>query len=592
MSVKLTKELGHVRKLLSSDSHVQGNKYLWFLPPTHEKVVQLSAAYNMSVSLMQTLMNRGFDTKEKIDSFLFTSKERDVFSESLLKDAERAVDRIISAIKNNEKILIVGDYDVDGMTSTSMMMICLIRLGAQVNYFLPHRVRDGYGLSTKMVERAAANNYQVIITVDNGITAIEPAALAKKHGIDLIITDHHRPQDILPDAYAIVDPVQDGCSYPFKVLAGVGVAFKLLSLLYEKLEQTFPDKVYELLLLGTIADVVPLLGENRYWVRHGLAQLGQRSSYSFQVLKKNSTLAEKAGVSSLDIAFSITPQLNALGRLEDPRQGVQFLIGSRRADIERVGTILRELNEARKSVERKILAEIEGTIAQKKIDLDRDNIIVAANTSWPPGVIGLVASRLMSEYGKPALLFHITKRGIAKGSGRSISEFNLFDALKQNEDLLDRFGGHSCAVGLSLSVGNVAVLKERLEALIASQLTPFDLLQKVKLDAHVELSDVTAKFVDDMRLLEPFGHMNRSPVFYLKGVTLVDAPVLLKDQHVKCRIFSDGIIKPLIFFGRPEIYKLLCECGDETFDVAVEVVENFWQGTRKIELRGVDIAFK
>ena len=178
MSAKLTKELGQVRKLLSSDSHVQGNKYLWFLPPTHEKVVQLSAAYNMSVSLMQTLMNRGFDTKEKIDSFLFTSKERDVFSESLLKDAERAVDRIISAIKNNEKILIVGDYDVDGMTSTSMMMICLIRLGAQVNYFLPHRVRDGYGLSTKMVERAAANNYQVIITVDNGITAIEPAALA------------------------------------------------------------------------------------------------------------------------------------------------------------------------------------------------------------------------------------------------------------------------------------------------------------------------------------------------------------------------------------------------------------------------------
>jgi single-stranded-DNA-specific exonuclease len=575
----------------NSFTKISGLNYQWILPSyDNDKVHDLSAFYNFSIPLMQTLVNRGLDSKEVLDLFLFTNEQL-VGDPSLLKDADKAVDRIISAIKNKEKILVAGDYDVDGITSTSMMMLCLIPLGAQVNYFLPHRVRDGYGLSSKIVGRAADNGYTVIITVDNGITANEPAKLAKERNVDLIITDHHRPQDPLPDAFAIVDPVQQDCLYPFKLLAGVGVAFKILSLLYKKLNKPLPQKAYELLLMGTVADVVPLLGENRYWVRHCLQRLDDHQSYSFSALKNNVKLAEKP-ISSLDIAFSIAPQLNALGRLEDPRKGVHFLIGAKRADVDHVAQVLHELNEARKDVERVILNEIEQVIDSGQINLEKENIIVAASKKWPPGVIGLVASRLMSAYGKPTLLFHLTKDGKAKGSARSIPAFDLFSALQECSELLDHFGGHACAAGLSLKVENLPLLKDKLEKKILEKLTPEDLEPKIELDALLQLGDLKGKFMDDMRLMEPFGSMNNAPVFYIPDVTLVDEPILLKDQHVKCKIFSQGTIKPVIFFSRPELFKTFLELKDDSFDLAATVMENYWQGTRSIELKGVDVAIK
>ena len=293
----------------------------------------------------------------------------------MLKDAQKSVERIVQAIDAGEKILVFGDYDVDGITSSAMMMICLLPLGAQVNFFLPHRVRDGYGLSVKGIERAARNGYKFVITVDNGITAFEPAKRAKELGIDLIITDHHRAHDHVPDAYAVVNPNQPDCSYPFKTLAGVGVGFKLLSLLYELKGLSMPPKAYELLLLGTIADVVPLLGENRFWVRYGLSYVNKFESLSLQVLKQNGKVT-KPIISATDIGFSITPQINALGRLEDARQGVKFLIGTNMQEVREVGTILRELNDARKDIERGIVEQVQAEIEQKKIDLDVENCIV------------------------------------------------------------------------------------------------------------------------------------------------------------------------------------------------------------------------
>jgi len=572
-----------------SSSIIQGINYQWIAPVLQKELVNsLSASYNFSIPLMQTLVNRGIDKKELLDSFLFTP-EGIVAPSSLLKDADKAVDRIIVALKNKEKILIAGDYDVDGITSTSMMMLCLVPLGAQVNYFLPHRVHDGYGLSTKVVGRAAGNNYKVILTVDNGITAYDAAALAKKCQIDLIITDHHRPQDPIPEAFAIVNPAQSDCSYPFKLLAGVGVAFKLLSLLYEKLNKKLPDKVYELLLMGTVADVVPLRGENRYWVRHCLQKLTENESYSFNALKKNAKIAEKP-ISS--VAFGIAPQLNALGRLEDPRRGVQFLIGARKPEIDQVARVLFELNEARKEVERLILNDIEQAINAGQIDLENENIILAASKKWPPGVIGLAASRLTAQYGKPTLLFHLTKDGFAKGSARSIPAFDLFNALRECSHLLEHFGGHACAAGVALKVANVPKLKALLEQKILEKLSPEDLVPQLKLDAHVHLADLTGKFMNDMQLMEPFGSMNETPVFYINDVTLIDEPILLKDQHVKCKIFSQGVIKPVIFFGQPELFKIFSTLKDRPFDLAATVMENYWQGMRSIELKGMDISLE
>lgn len=571
---------------------IKGAKYLWKLPQgDSQSIWAIAASYNLSYPIAQLLISRGYTDKDKIDSFLFSSFEKDVAHPSHFKDAQKAVDRILKAIDDKEKILVCGDYDVDGITSSALMMICLLPLGADINFFLPHRLRDGYGLSTKIVERAAQNKYTVLITVDNGITAFEPALKAKELGIDLIVTDHHKPHDHLPDAYAIVNPSQNDCSYPFKSLAGVGVTFKLLSLLYEMKGMQLPAKAYELLLLGTIADVVPLLGENRFWVRYGLNYVNNVESISLKVLKQNGKLT-KPTISAADIGFSIAPQINALGRLEDARQGVKFLIGSDTTIVNEVGAVLLELNQARKEIERSIVASIENEITTKKVNLDKDQVILTASADWTPGVIGLVASRFVGAYGKPTLLFHLTKDGKAKGSCRSIPEFNIFKALTACSDLIDQFGGHPMAAGLSLPAKNLPLLKERLQEMILQQVSLHDLQPKVTLDAEITLPDLTKKFVDDLAHLEPFGNSNSQPSFYVKNAMLVQRPILLKDAHVKCSVFADGVIKPIIFFNRPELFQQFQDIGQNAFDLAVQVNENHWNGKVSIELQGVDVAWK
>lgn len=569
---------------------MQGKKYLWRLPDTdHDIVMHIAVDFNLSFPLAQTLVARGFVDKAKVQEFLLVSKDDSVHNPVLMKDAEKAVRRLWQAIENKEKILIFGDYDVDGITSSSLVMTAMLPLGAHINFFLPNRARDGYGLSKKVVERAAANGYAIILTVDNGTTAFEATARAKELGLDVIITDHHRPHGHLPDVFALVNPHQEDCQYPYKYFAGVGVAFKLMSLLYQEKNLELPDKVIELLLLGTVADVVPLTGENRYWVRHGLAHVNRSGSYALQVLKQNNKVT-KPLLGSLDIGFAITPQINALGRLDDPRQGVQFLIGGNHADTDRIGKILWQLNQSRKEVELGIFQDVKAKIDAGVININTENVILAASEHWQTGVIGLVASRLVGAYGKPTLLFHLTKDGIAKGSCRSIAEFSMFDALVENAHLLETFGGHAQAAGLAIKVENLAQLKENLEKKIAAELTAFDLLQKLRIDAHAKLPDFSHKFIADMSHLEPFGHQNSQPYFYVKDVVLVQRPVLMKDLHVKCVIFADGVIKPLVFFNRPELFELLIAQADETFDVVVQVMENYWNGKITIELQGVDIA--
>ena len=568
---------------------IQGAKYLWALPAQQRSDVgELATAYNLSFPVVQTLMNRGLTSRQAIEEFLFTPREKSVADARMLKDAQKAVDRIVQAIEKNEKILIAGDYDVDGITATALMMLCLAPLGAQVNFFLPHRIHDGYGLSVKTITRAADNKYTLVITVDNGVTAFDAVEEANKRGVDVIITDHHRPHDTVPAAYAMVNPNQQGCDFPHKTLAGVGVAFKVISLLYEQLNKPLPEKVYELLLFGTIADVVPLLGENRFWVRHGLQHINHYQTHAIRVLKENAQLS-KPSLTALDIGFGLAPQINALGRLEDPRQGVKFLVGTDEAEVERVGKVLHELNQARKTVERSVYAEVEQKIISGVIDLDKELIIMASSETWPPGVIGLVAGRLMQQYGRPVILLHVAG-DMAKGSCRSIPAFSMFDALTEAHEILKHFGGHHVAAGLSLPVKNIPALKAFLEKRIRELLKPEDLIQKITLDAELSLPETNQKLVSDMAYLEPFGCGNAKPVFYVKGVTLVGAPTLLKDVHVKCSVFAEGVIKPVIFFNSLDIYEKLLQWGHEPFDIAVQVTENHWKGQVNIEFQGLDIS--
>ncbi|PKN03459.1 single-stranded-DNA-specific exonuclease RecJ, partial [Candidatus Dependentiae bacterium HGW-Dependentiae-1] len=559
------------------DNFLQGKKYLWRLPQadTHAALT-LAARYNLCVPIAQAMLSRGFSTPDVIDAFLFSSLERDVPQAHLMKDLERAVDRIAVAIKNKEKILVFGDYDVDGITATSLVMHCLLPLGAQINFYLPNRHKDGYGLSAAVVERAAANGYRLIITVDNGISAYDAACRAKELGVDLIITDHHQAHENVPPAYAIVDPNQSDCSYPFKSLAGVGVAFKVMGHLYERQKISLPDKVYELLTMGTIADVVPLVDENRFWVRYGLHRTNSSESVAVSVLKQNANL-QKPKLTARDIGFGLAPQLNALGRLEDPRQAVGFLLGLDRVQVQHVGDILFNLNQARKDIERVILAEVEQTIALGHIDPSRERCILAASKTWPPGVIGLVASRLVSAYGRPTILLQISPQGdVAKGSCRSIPACNIFHALQHCSAHLTQFGGHAQAAGLSLPVSNIALFKQALEEYLAQTLTPFDLQQKLFLDAQLGLPDATKKLTTDLELLEPFGNSNEEPLFLCKELTVVKPPQLLKDAHVKCLVFDQGVLKPVIFFNRPDLFELLSQYAQEqkTCDMVVQVREN------------------
>lgn len=573
-----------------SSTSLQGVKYHWKLAQVNEEIVRsIAYTHNISMPIAHTLCSRGYVTAEEVRSFIFSSFEQDVASGNLLKGAEIAAQRIIKAVQDKEKILIFGDYDVDGATSSALMLAALIPLGANINYHLPHREKEGYGLSVSAVKKAVKSGYKLIVTVDNGITALQAAQEAYDLGIDLVITDHHRPHGELPKALAIVNPNQDDCTYPFKKFAGVGVIFKIICLIYEHMGITeLPDKLYELLLLGTVADVVPLTGENRFWVKYGLAKINRQRSTAISALIANSGMT-KAALDSLDIGFMIAPQINALGRLDDSREAVRFLISSQEHEVFRIGQILKDMNEERKRIDRQIFEEVEAIIASKQIDLEQESIIVAASKSWPAGVIGLVAGKLMHAYGRPAILLHLDSKGIAKGSCRSIPEFNMFDALEANKDLLMSFGGHSCAAGLKLSQDLVPVLKQNLEQRIKAQIPIQELRPKISLDAPLDLNEIDHKFAADLAQLEPFGNQNPQPVFLIRGVTQLKAPQILKDKHVKCSIFSQGMIKPVIFFNRPDLFRILRDHEDRPFTLAAHVVKNEWEGVTKIELQGLDI---
>lgn len=572
---------------------IQGTKFIWKMPALDEKMLaSLVASCNgLSYPFIATLYQRGYKTRESIMSFLSVTQEQ-VADPLLLKGADLAVDRIEKAMERNEKILIFGDYDVDGITSTALMLSALLPLYQNINYHLPNRQRDGYGLSKKVVEKAARSGYHLIITVDNGITAFEAVSYAKECGLEVIITDHHRPHKHLPSADIIVNPYQEGCLYPYKEFAGVGVAFKIMDLLYRKRGLRLPEKAYELLMLGTIADVVPLINENRYWVQKGLSLVNEKKSNALQSLLRNGNLLTKESITARDIGFMVAPQLNALGRLDDPRDGVRFLISKNTQDIERIAKILKALNEERKRLDRSIYEELVQAVELGHINLKEENIIIAGHDTWPTGVIGLVAGKLVQEYGRPAILLHTGgNQGIAKGSCRSIEAFSIFEALEANKELLLSFGGHACAAGLSLKVENIPYLKERLEEKITTELTPEELKQAITIDAHVSLTDINHAFIAQLKQLEPFGHTNPEPCFVFPHCTLLKEPQLLKDKHVKCLLFEDGVIKPVIFFNRPDLYQLLKKHADKPFKVAAHVTENYWNDTSTVQLQGVDIAF-
>ena len=573
-------------------SVLQGLKFRWHIATApQDAVANLAATHLLTMPIAHALFARGYSTSEKLSQLLTFDSSKHIASPTLLKSCDVAVDRILLAIERKEKFLVFGDYDVDGITSVSLMLLALLPLEARINFFLPVRKKHGYGLSLYAVEQAHKNGYSLIITVDNGISAFPAAERAKELGIDLIITDHHKPHKELPHALCIVNPQQEDCLFPHKNLAGVGVIFKVISHLYDKLQKPLPSKIYELLMLGTIADVVPLIHENRHWVLHGLTLINTTKSTSIKTLADNAGLT-KARIGARDVGFMLTPQINALGRLDDPHDAVKFLISSDEVAVQEIGATLKKINDERKTIERGIFEEIETAIKKKTVNLPQEYLIMAGHNQWPAGVIGLVAGRCSHAYGKPTFLFHLTSDGIAKGSCRSVKGLDLFAALEKCKDILITFGGHSAAAGLSLRQEDLPELKKRLSETIAQTLTLEELQPQINSDSLLEFSDINQLLVKDLLRLEPFGIGNEEPVFLMKNLTQIKPPRLMKDKHVKITAFAQGVVKPIVFFNRPELYDIFQNLNDAPFSVVGTITQNEWNESISTEILGIDIALE
>lgn len=578
---------------ISSYSYIQGLSHIWKIPsfPKHE-ICSLAIDLHLNPTIAALLYARGYKTSKDAHNFLFPIYDNQIYHPKYMKNATTAALRIQKAILNKEKILIAGDYDVDGITSTSLAMKALLNLGANVNFFLPDRKIDGYGLSVKTIKRAKQHGYKLIITVDNGISAFDALKEAKLLDIDVVVTDHHQPPNPMPEgAFCIVNPHQEGCDYPFKELAGVGVSFKLMTYLYEIFEKPFPQELYELFLLGTIADVVPLIDENRFLVATILKDVNKKNSPAILTLKKNAKLESSKHLTSTDIGFSLTPQLNALGRLENPRSGVLFFLSKEEEELSSIGYHLWEINNKRKVIEKKLLETAEELIQKEKYDHKKNGCLVLSGNDWNPGIVGLVAAKLVQKYGVPVAILHETNDGFLKGSLRSIPECDLYECLKNlPKELLINYGGHMGAAGITIKKSDITKFRELFGKEVKKICCEEDLQPKIKADGVLDVNEISDKLWQEMSLLEPFGAHNQQPTFYLSSVYLTEEPQLIKDLHTKIKLASTHKPISVVFFNRPDIYTILTTQKISHIDIIGKLTQNTWNNKTTIEIIGLDIA--
>lgn len=459
----------------------------------------------------------------------------------LMRGMGAAVERISSAIANKEGILIYGDYDVDGTSAVVILKTAIELCGGAADFHVPHRIKEGYGIKDDVIERAAAAGIKVVISVDTGIRAFHAAETARRVGLDLIVTDHHLPEAHagVPNALAVLNPNQQGCDYPCKELCGAGVAFKIAQALFAKFKDAADQarlipSFLKMVAIATIADAVPLVGENRIIARLGLEGLRRPVNGGLKALMEVSGLSDGRALAAGDVGFRLGPRINAAGRMDVARDVIELFTCKDQGRCKEIAEKLNQLNLERQQEEARIVAAIEEQLAAEP-DLTGKYCMVFDGEGWHRGVVGIVASRVVEKTGRPALV--IAKEGEdAHGSGRSISAFHLLDALESCHELFTRFGGHAHAVGFAMPSKDVPLLKQRLNAYAQTKLKPEDLIPQLDIDAEIPLSSVTPEFFSHLGRLEPFGHGNPEPVFSSYGVNLLLPPKVLKDKHIKLRV--------------------------------------------------------
>ncbi len=554
-----------------------------------QSAIDLAAALGVSPVVARLLCQRGLSDPELADRFLNPSLDH-LHDPMLLKDMDVAVDRIMGALARKEKIAIHGDYDVDGVTSTVILRRALELLGGDVIHFIPERLRDGYGLQPVAIERLHADGVQLVISVDCGIRGAEAALRARELGVDLIITDHHEPDTELPKALAIINPKRADCSYPDKYLAGVGVALKLVQALCRKAgrEKLMPGFI-KIAAIGTLADVVPLVGENRVIAKLGLELLTKGPhKVGLRALIDVCGLTGKT-IDSYHIGFMLAPRVNAAGRMSSPDIAARLFLADDEALAEEVRQLALQLdgeNVKRQEEEADILAQAKKIVLTDP-DVGARSILVVAGEGWHRGVIGIVASKLMDAFHRPAIVLSI-EDGIAQGSCRSFSRFDMLGALERCAHLLTRFGGHKQAAGLTLDASHIRELRLAVNDVADETLGPDDLMPRLRVDGGLAFRDITGAVAAGILSLAPFGAGNPRPVFAARGVEIVDGPRKLKERHLKMSLKQDGRIFRAVAWRAAERHEFLTE-HKAALDVAFSLEQNHYNGNTYVELTLADL---
>ncbi len=498
----------------------------WHIQKTDDaSILDLADRAGISSVLAQILYNRGIRTNEEIRRYLYDDMD-DLDDPFLMKGMKKAVERICRAIEEQEKIVIYGDYDVDGITSTALVYSVLRDLGGCPSFYIPERQSEGYGLNADALRVLQKDGTHVLITVDCGISSHDLIEQFNQ-SMDIIVTDHHMPPQLIPDAYAVINPKQEGCPYPFKDLAGAGVAFKLCQALWQKRNGKTLLGYVELCALGTIADLVPLRGENRILVKEGLKRMKKGLNTGVQALLTSSGLTPDT-ITAGRIAFTAAPRLNAAGRISHATRGVEVLLESDAGKATSLADELSELNKERQDIEHTIAEQAVNQIEEK--GQIQDGVLVAYGNDWHSGVIGIAASRLVEKFYRPALVISIHD-GIGKGSCRSIPGFNMYEALKSADDLLIQYGGHTMAAGFSIVPDKIELFRQRLLAYAADHMTEESYIPEVVIDKELQADDISLQLIQELSALEPYGMGNSRPVFALRDVVISECRPIGRNKH-------------------------------------------------------------
>ena len=560
-------------------------KWIYKQEPEERLVEELSKSINISPFLSKLLVQRGIESFDDAKEF-FRPSLKELHDPFLMKDMDKAVNRLCDAVFNKEKILLYGDYDVDGTTSVSLMYLFLAQFSDQIEFYIPDRYTEGYGISEKGVNYAHENNFSLIIALDCGIRANERAKQANGLGIDLIICDHHLPGDELPDAFAILDPKQSDCNYPFDELSGCGVGFKLLEGFCQQntIEKEKLFEFLDLLAVSIASDLVPIIGENRILAHYGLKKLNHRPSAGLKSLIKLSR--RKNALTITDVVFTLGPRINAAGRLSHAKESVNLLIGKgdeTSAHADNLNTKNTERKEFDKQITDQALAMIAEMPPNKKST-------VLFKEDWHKGVIGIVASRCIESYYRPTIIL-TESNGKATGSARSVDGFDVHAAITECQDLLEQFGGHKYAAGLTLAVDKVEAFQEAFEQVVSSRISEDQLTPKIIIDTDIPLEHSNFKTISILSQMEPFGPQNLAPVFGTKNVIVKSKPQVMKEVHAKGFLLEVGSEKKheFIAFGLAE--KLKDVEPDVPFQIAYHIEENNFMRQQSVILNIKDVRF-